>query len=110
MVTFYNHWNDLLALTHLNELGEKYILPLLRSARINELAATLVGHSNLASSLQLYARYPESLPSVSPTVYGGDVVPILSLQTPFPLLGAIFRWLRTWRAKSEYAQVEITLT
>ena len=105
LITFYHHWTDPLAPSDLNELSEKYILPLLRSSVVNQLATTLLRHSNATSSFQLYARYPESLPSVSPTVYGSDLVPVLSVPTPFPLLAATLKLLRAWRAKSERAKV-----
>jgi hypothetical protein len=105
LITFYHHWTDPLAPSHLNELSEKYMLPLLHSSGVNQLATTLLRHSNVTSALQLYARYPESLPSVSPTVYGSDLVPVLSVPTPFPLLAATLKLLRAWRAKSERAKV-----
>ena len=105
LITFYHHWTDPIAPAHLNELSEKYILPLLHCSGVNQLANTLLRHSNVTSSLLLYNRYPESLPSVSPTVYGSDLVPVLSVPTPFPLLAATFKLLRAWRAKSDLAQV-----
>jgi hypothetical protein len=105
LATFYTHWIDPQAPPLLDKLCSNHILPLLHSGPMQELAKSLVNHSNLASTLESCSRYPESLPSVNATALGGELIPIMASSSPFPLIASIFRILRIWKVKSSSTQV-----
>ena len=105
LATFYTHWNDPQASVLLDQLCTSHILPLLHSEPINELAKSLIRHSNLSSTLQSCLRNPETLPSVNATAMDGDLVPILAPSSPFPLFTSIFRLLRIWKTKCVSSKV-----
>lgn len=105
LATFYKHWIDPQAAALLDKLCSSHILPLLHSEPMQELAKLQIRHSNLSSTLQSCQRVPESLPSVSATTVGGELIPIMVSSSPFPLFTSIFRLLRIWKDKSTSVQV-----
>ena len=96
LATFYGHWQDTDCHRLLNRICTDAILPLFDRLR---LGPDLGCHSNLASSLAPPTRDADSLPSVSGTASGGQILPVLAPPTPFPLLSSVFRILRLWKTK-----------